>query len=228
MLYDVVDSYFRWGNEINPTLVSATSHFPRYLIPAETAQYVRHRVRSHPPSLSGLAPALVIDDDGAVLLHGLTHEPFTTTAPEAFTIGEATGPGVRSVEKISPRPLHCLASARFVVFQLAGADDGHSFFWCEGECGLGEAMLTSSGWLSPVDVSSSVDRVTMRDPETQALFTLGDLLRTSAAGDRAMEVGERMIHDMGTAIGTAIEQLDHVWRGCSLRTVEQGTLALPE
>jgi hypothetical protein len=228
MVNDILDAFLLCGARVNPTLLSATAELPRYLVPPATAQLVRHRARSQPPHLAGIIPALAVDDDGAVLIHAIEHGPRTSTAPQAFTVGAALTPGIRHVEEITPRPVTCLVAARFVVFQQLQVTDVPSFFWCEGECGVGAASLTSAGWLLPVDVRSDIDQVTMLDPQSGSLMSLGQLLRETGVAAMEAEVTQSVVQDMGTAIGTAIEQLDHIRRGCSLREVSRGLLVLPE
>jgi hypothetical protein len=228
MVNDIIDAYLQCGARVNPSLLNATSGLPRFLVPPATAKLVRHRARSQPPNLSAIIPALVVDDDGAVLIHAIEHGSQTSTAPLAFTVGAALSPGIRKVEEITPRPVTCLVAARVVVFQQIHVTDCPSFFWCEGECGVGAASLTSAGWLLPVDVRSDIERVTMLDPQSGSLMSLGQLLRGSVAAAMEDEVVQSVMQDMGTAIGTAIEQLDHIGRGCSLREVSRGLLVLPE
>jgi hypothetical protein len=116
--------------------------------------------------------------------------------------------------------------ARFVVFQDHSQTGEIDCIWSEGMCRFGEPRLTSQGWQTMLDVQCRMEDVRMALTNEKRIVTAAELSHAQEHAEAAAHSSISL--DAGTAIGTALEQLDHIRRGCSLRSVSRGWLVLTE
>lgn len=221
----VYDDFRRWAPRMNPTLAATIEDMRTYLVPRPSAHVILAHARRFPPSLDAVVNALVVDDRGAVVIHDLKQESGDAVPQVSYRVDGPAGPSGQVVEPIKTPRFHYRLRAHFVVFQSHQYDQV-GCMWAEGECYLGDPVRDGEVWRSLIDVDCSMSNVRFSLPGEGRIVTLAAMC---AEGGTPIELAFEPIQvEVGTAIGTAIEQLDHVHRGCSLRQGSRGTIVLTE
>lgn len=222
----VTDAFKRWLPTMNPSLCRVCDHVPAYLVPPPSASIIQAYARQHAISLESLVESLVVDDAGAVLLYEVADETGVAESGSGYAVGRPKNDPLHRVEAISIPRFELRKRARFVVFQDHSHTGEIDCMWSEGVCRLGDPRLTSQGWQTMIDVQCRPEDVRLSLTRERRIVTATEL--TGAVAGAAESAHSSISLDVGTAIGTALEQLDHIRRGCSLRPVSRGWLVLTE
>lgn len=222
----VTDSFKRWMPQMSPSLCRVVDRVPTYLVPQPSASVIQAYARQHAISLEALTESLVVDDGGAVLLYDIVAESGVVESASGYAVGRPKDAPLHRADPVSIARFEYRMQARFVVFQDYSQTGEIDCIWSEGLCRFGEPQLTSQGWQTMLDVQCRTEDVRMSLTREKRIVTAAELSRAEAHAEAAAHSSISL--DVGTAIGTALEQLDHIRRGCSVRPVSRGWLVLTE
>jgi hypothetical protein len=221
----IADNLQRWTSRMNPGLLSTIAQMPTYLVPPSSASVIRSWSKRHLVNLEAITDAVLIDEQGAVALFNVVEEKGRIAPEHALLITKSMQADTHVTDSIPAFPITYKKKSRFVIVQRNPAHSPIEYSWSQGEvlyCG----SIPMGDKIRPViDIHFTLD-----DSKTQ--FDNGDLVTMteicSHTGQSPTEAWNGLATDITNSIVTAMEQLDHIHRGCSLRSGSRGTIVLTE
>lgn len=206
-------------------LAGRAQELPTYLVPQATSAVVRAWGRRHRVDVCSVADAVVVNGSGAVIFHEVRAERGVAPAGHScMSMASGTGQFATCVD-VHHGGLPYLMSCRY-AFAASGL--GHGLFesaWTEGRCWLGEAREIDGVPVVPLVIDYDLD-------DTLLVFVGGAVVPLSAVGavhSRPLQaIYLQAAVQIASAIATAVGQLDHIRRGCTVLPGAHGSTVLTE